>query len=505
MVKNKVGITSINITDYKTNQNNTLHYIIFSALLVVWFTVYYQTLASMVNVWLGSETYSYCFFILPICLYLIYEKHEQLALIPIKPALFLLAPLLLGQIVFLLSDLAGVGVLTHLSAYGSLICLIGIVYGVNILKFLMFPLGYLILSVPMGEELVPALQNITADISVFFVELVDIPIYREGLYLYIPNGTFEVAEACSGIRFLISMIAIGTLYSYLYYQSAWRRLVFVALSLIIPIIANGIRAFGIIYVGHKTDMEHAVGADHLVYGWIFFSIVLLLLMAIGKFWREDLIENVSFSESPKSESHKLSRATVTMLMLLILPILSFKPLYENLVVGQYQQSSQENPSLLFLKSKANDDFSVSFTPSFDKADNKYQTEILHNGIKLEIYLAQFYADHKDSELINWGNRIYDIDKFSIINKQNVTLEKANGNINATLLRLVAINGIKRNLIYWYEVGSVRSSDKLVVKKAQLLNKLSGGTGGGSVVIFSIDDQQITVKQIKQIAKSLPWL
>tara|TARA_R110001583_G_scaffold7158_6_gene35674 strand:- start:21817 stop:23313 length:1497 start_codon:yes stop_codon:yes gene_type:complete len=491
-----------------TITNTTIYHLIFGLVLASWLIVYYQALASMVNVWLGSETYSYCFFILPICLYLIYEKHHQLVLIPIKPALILLVPLVVGQVVFLLSDLAGIGVLSQLSAYGSLICLIGIVYGVNILKFLMFPLGYLILSVPMGEELVPALQNVTADISVFLVELVGIPVYREGLYIYIPNGTFEVAEACSGIRFLISMIAIGTLYAYLYYQSIWRRLVFVALSLIIPIIANGIRAFGIIYVGHKTDMEHAVGVDHLVYGWLFFSIVLLLLMAIGRFWREDLVENTnafSSTEAPKSEEVKPAIATLTIVLLLTLSSLAFKPLYENVVVGQYQNINQANPLLTFVESHANTEISVSFNPIFDKADKQYQANVIHRDTKIEVYVAQFYADNKDSELINWGNRIYDIDKFSIISKQNIILENDSGNINATLLRLVALNGVKRNLVYWYDVNNVRTSDMLSIKKAQLLSKLSGGSGGGSIVILSIDDKQGSIEQIKQLGESLPWL
>ena len=491
-----------------TNTNPTIYHLIFGLALAGWFTVYYQALANMVNVWLGSETYSYCFFILPICLYLIYEKHQQLALIPIKPALLLLIPLLFGQIVFLLSDLAGIGVLAQLSAYGSLVCLVGIVYGVNNLKFLMFPLGYLILSVPMGEELVPALQNVTADISVFLVELVGIPVYREGLYIYIPNGTFEVAEACSGIRFLISMIAIGTLYAYLYYQSVWRRLVFVALSLIIPIIANGIRAFGIIYVGHKTDMEHAVGADHLVYGWLFFSIVLLLLMAVGKFWREDLPESARVlapTPVPNATEWKPTIATLTIVLLLTLSTMAFKPLYENLVVGKFEPIKQESTLLTFVKAHTNANFSVSFNPSFDKADEKVQASIRHNDTQLEVFIAQFYTDNKDNELINWGNRIYDIDKLSIIDKQNITFENDSGNIDASLLSLVAINGVKRNLVYWYDVSNVKTSDMLVIKKAQLLDKLAGGSGGGSIVILAVDDNKIPVNQIKQFGDSLPWL
>ena len=255
-------------------------------------------------------------------------------------------------------------------------------------------------------------------------------------------------------------------------------------------------------------MEHAVGADHLVYGWVFFSIVLLLLMAIGKFWREDLLESTSASEpleASKGVTLKLSVTSTAVVLLLTLSTLAFKPLYQNLIVGQYQQTNQESPALTYIKSNEHRHFSVSFNPSFDKADNKYHAEVMHHDIKLEVYLAQFVADEKDSELIGWGNRIYDIDKFSIIDKHNITLENSNGNINATLLRLVALNGKKINIIYWYDVGNVRSSDKLAIKKAQLLSKLSGGSGGGSIVIFSIDNQKITVEQMKSLGGSLPWL
>lgn len=68
----------------------------------------------------------------------------------------------------------------------------------------------------------------------------------EGLYLSIPAGHFEVAEACSGLRYLMASVALGVLYAYLTYRSPWRRLAFVVLSMVMPIVANGIRAYGIV-------------------------------------------------------------------------------------------------------------------------------------------------------------------------------------------------------------------------------------------------------------------
>ncbi|MDE2366364.1 MAG: EpsI family protein, partial [Betaproteobacteria bacterium] len=86
---------------------------------------------------------------------------------------------------------------------------------------------------------------------------------------------------------LIASFTLGTLYAYLTYRSLARRLLFIALSVIVPIIANGVRAYLIVMTGHLSDMRLAVGIDHLIYGWIFFGVVMLLLFWIGSFWRED--------------------------------------------------------------------------------------------------------------------------------------------------------------------------------------------------------------------------
>ena len=97
----------------------------------------------------------------------------------------------------------------------------------------------------------------------------------------IPEGDFIIAEACAGLRFLIASIAFGAFFAVMVYRSWWRRLAFLALSMIVPIIANGIRAWGILYIAHLTNDVVAVEADHVVYGWGFFSAIILLLIVIG--------------------------------------------------------------------------------------------------------------------------------------------------------------------------------------------------------------------------------
>jgi EpsI family protein len=106
-----------------------------------------------------------------------------------------------------------------------------------------------------------------------------------------------VVEACSGVRYLISSVTIGCLYAYLTYRSTMRRALFIATAVVVPILANGARAYMIVMIGHISGMKLAVGVDHLIYGWLFFGLVMFLMFWIGNFWRED--------ESPAPERIEL--------------------------------------------------------------------------------------------------------------------------------------------------------------------------------------------------------
>ena len=153
------------------------------------------------------------------------------------------------------------------------------------------PLLYLYFLVPFGEFLTPKLQDITTWFIRHGLEILGIPAYIDGYIIEIPQGTFFVAEACAGLRFLIASIAFGCLYALMMYRSPVRRGVFILVSIIVPIIANGFRGIGIVYLGYLLGGAQAAAADHMIYGWVFFSAVILLLIALGLPFRQDDISD----------------------------------------------------------------------------------------------------------------------------------------------------------------------------------------------------------------------
>ena len=98
------------------------------------------------------------------------------------------------------------------------------------------------------------------------VRMSGVPVYNDGLYIFLPSGNWLVAEACSGIRYLLASFTLGCLFAYLSYQTAAKRLLFCLASIAVPVLANGLRAYIIVMLGHLSDMTIATGVDHIIYG-----------------------------------------------------------------------------------------------------------------------------------------------------------------------------------------------------------------------------------------------
>jgi exosortase A len=239
--------------------------------------------ADIASIWWNDATFNHCLLIVPIIAWLIAQRLPQLrALVPAPWAPGLL-PVGAGALGWLLGEASGIDVARQL---GLLLMLEGAVLaclGKAVARGLAFPLCYAIFLVPIGQEMVPAMQTVTARIAAALLALSGVPAHLEGIFITTPTGYFEVAEACAGVRFLIAMLAFGTLVANLCYRSWRRRAAFMAVAILIPVFANGVRAWGTIYVAWLTSIEFAAGFDHVVYGFIFFAIVIALIMALG--WR----------------------------------------------------------------------------------------------------------------------------------------------------------------------------------------------------------------------------
>ena len=256
-------------------------------LLIALTGVFWPTFYSMVEVWERSETFTHGFLIFPISAWLIWGRRHQLAQLTPQPDARGLGLLAFAGAAWLLADAGSVNVVAQYAFIALLIATVWTVLGLQVMRAIFFPLMFLFLAVPVGEFLIPPLMNFTADFTVAALQFTGVPVYREGTFFSIPSGDWSVVEGCSGLRYLIASITLGTLYAYLTYRSWKRRALFTLAAFIVPVFANGGRAYMIVMIAHLSNMQLALGVDHYIYGWVFFGLVMMLLFWIGSFWRED--------------------------------------------------------------------------------------------------------------------------------------------------------------------------------------------------------------------------
>ena len=254
--------------------------------LLAWFLLFLPECMAAVGVWRASDTYGHCFLILPMALYLAWDRRGALAGLLPRP-LPTLAPLALPiAAIWFLAERLGVMEGRQLAALAALELLFLTVLGWRLFRTLRAPLLFLVFLVPFGAFVTPALQQFTAGFIVGGLNFLGIANYATDLTIEISAGVFYVAEACAGLRFLIAAVAFGVFYALLNYRSPGRRVLFVIASIIVPIVANGVRALGIVVLGAVLGSAEAAAADHIIYGWVFFSAVMLLLVAGGMPFRE---------------------------------------------------------------------------------------------------------------------------------------------------------------------------------------------------------------------------
>lgn len=233
--------------------------------------------------WWDSSTYNHILLIPPILVWLVLQRSTETA--RLVPKAWWPGLVVLGSAVFLwvLGDFSGLNLARQLAVVVMLQGAALALLGPRVAAAQLFPLAYMLTLVPFGDELIPFLQTITAKLTMALLAITQVPATIDGVFITTSFGYFEVAEACSGVKFLIAMIAYGALVSNVCFACWRRRAGFMALSVVVPILANGVRAWGTIYIARWRGIEFAASFDHIFYGWVFFAVVMGLVMLVG--WR----------------------------------------------------------------------------------------------------------------------------------------------------------------------------------------------------------------------------
>lgn len=461
--------------------------VIFLALLAL----FWATAQGMVHIWYRSETYTHGFLILPISLWLIWQKRAHLAAFTPQPTAGFLVLMAGALLVWALARLTGVLVMEQFAFIAVLVSALAGVLGWQVSKFLAFPFLFLFFAVPMGEDLVPPMMEFTATFTVEALKLTGIPVYRDGLWFSLPSGNWSVVEACSGVRYLIASATLGVMYAYITYHTLWKRLLFIALSVIVPVLANGLRAYMIVMIGHLSGMEYATGVDHLIYGWIFFGVVMFILFWIGSFWQEDH-EPPGFVAPPRTMSARSVGGKVMLISLLVL-VASASTVWgthraENIEISMAGRLTAPDGTDAWRQLAKPVVWSAAHQPTPHKIEAGYTD----GEAEVQLYVVLFPQQRQGNEAINQQNQIaVDLVRATGLGRREVESVDEQFAVNRSRA-VVSVEGRNReHLVWqWYRLAGRSLTNRYEGKAWEALARIYPGRSDGAWIAITtpLDEQ-----------------
>ncbi len=448
------------------------HSAVLAAVGVFILILFANDVGRLTTLWWTSTTYGHCLFIGPVIGWLVWSRRTDLVrLTPVAwwPGLALVA---LGGFGWLLGE---AGTVTFARQFGIVVMLQGAVVallGPNVARALLFPLGYAFFLVPFGEWLEPPLQSITVALVMPMLHLVGVPAVVDGVLIHAGRYWFEVAEACSGAKFVIAMVAFGVLVANVCFWSWRRRAAFMAAAIVIPVLANGMRAFATIWAANLTSVEAATGFDHVIYGWLFFGLVMATVLAIGWRWFDRSPDHPAFDISklqtvPRHQSELLTTGLLVMATAALAPSWNAasgagaSPLPERLMlpkVAGWQRAVPEDET--------------GWRPYYPGADHqlfgRYRDRA---GETVDVAIAVFAWQGEGKQMIGFGR--------GVLRQEDRWIRVADlppvGGGSAMRIVSAGRNGqpVERVVVTWYRIGGIVTRDERRVKLETMRTKLLG--------------------------------
>ena len=430
-----------------------------------------QTVVSMVTIWAVSRTYSYGFIIVPICAVLVWRRKEDLKYLQPSASIAGLLLFLVSALLWMAGNVADVQLIQHAALVGMVDALVWAFLGGVIVRVLLFPLVFLFFAVPAGNGLVPWLQSWTASFTVAALRVSGIPAVQDGLALSTPSGDWQVAEACSGIRYLLASIMIGTLVAGVAYRSWKRRVAFLLFSALLPIVANAIRAYGIVALAYLSGNSIAAGVDHVVYGFLFFSILTAALLAVALRWYEPL-------EAPKSARRPSDKPPVgrTKLVLMLTGTIVIAAsasagaeyLWSRTAVIPAAANSLVPPAGWV----ATRDLDNEWAPEPGSMRSRTIETFTSGSADVSICFVTYPAERRGVELINSSNMMGKSGVWTLLASNTRDIAMADGPVQVSEYSVA--HGTQRRLVWsWYLIGDQRTSDPYRVRVLEAANRLLG--------------------------------
>ncbi len=448
----------------------------FSAIVVTAIALLHPTALDMATTWAMSSSYHYGVLVAPIAVWMITAKSAKPATPTNRAPGFLI--IVAGATLWLMGHAASVAVVEQFALVTTIIGSVCVVYGGGVLRSWAYPLAFLYFMVPFGEAIVPGLQTITAQIVVAMLSALSMPVSIDGYLIRTPAGAFEVAEACAGFRFLISALMIAAVFAYVSFQSLHKRIGFLLFATAFAILANGVRAFMLVLIATLTDMQWAVGPDHLLIGWMFYALLFVILIAVGR----------RFADAPTSQPSTPTQqpgASALPAMLAAIAMIVGVAAYASVVIDRpVDKTAPVSLSLLNAPGWRILPPAQNWRAHLPQADRTAGATYVNANNTVYVSLGYFTHDRKGGEIINYDNRAWSDVSWRRIGAHDAVIYLFG---TSKTRRIDILAGPERRrlaavTVYWLD-GEV-FLERWRMKLAQAKAKLTGRNPSGGLIIIA---------------------
>jgi exosortase A len=444
--------------------------------------VHRDALVAAAATWISSPTYSYGMLVPPVAAWLIWRQRAELRQMAPRPwpwgIVLIGGAALVARIGQVVSALA----VEQLALIALLQAATLTLLGPAVFRRLAFPLFYLCLAVPLGAGLIAPLQELTARFAVGLLDLLGVPARMDGLLIRIPGATFHVAEACAGLRFLLASIAVGLLLAWLFLRRWWQRLLFIALSIALPIVGNGLRAAGVVLAAHRGGPSSAVSVDHLTYGYVFTGLLLACLGGLAAMFGSPRRAAAAGPESAagaiatnRSRGPVALTATAALLMT-ALPALVARPADHCPVAP-----------ILDLPQIVAPWGPVSPAPDWRPVAAHPDAELWHGyrgkGRAVDLYVGYYCSQRPGAEVVSETHRLTGDERWLVQAQGRDRLDAGAGRLPVQTVE-IRYAGQRRLVAVWYWVDGRFTADPLGAKLLQTKAALLGGPASAAVIVAS---------------------
>ncbi len=444
-------------------------------------TIFGSDAADMAALWWNISTYQHCLYILPIIGWLLWLRRAEVA--QVTPAGWLPGLVLVfgAALVWLGGEAGGVAIVRHVGLILMLQSCVVATLGPAVTRAILFPLFYLIFLVPFGDEFTALMQTLTARMTMTLLDVTGVPASIDGVFITTRAGWFEVAEACAGVKFLVAMVAYGALVANVCFRSPLRRTLFMAAAIIIPVLANGVRAWATIFAAEAVGVKAATGFDHIVYGWVFFALVTIAIMSaawpffdrrLGEDWLGGRVFAVWKPVTP-----------ALVLAPLVIGVAALPAMWDDIASTAGRSALPAAVDLLVIPgwTRVGDQPATPWTPRFDGADHRLFGRYGNAaGQRVDIGIALYGWQERGRELVAFGQGAADPASHWAWAADLPAL--AGGKSE----RLMGPGKAEREAATFWVVGGVAVQGRTGVKLATLRARLTGSDQSAATLVVSAE-------------------